>query len=151
MGQGRITEVGASDIEFFKRTRTMANKVLVADDEIHIIHVVAIKLRNNGYEVIAANNGLEAYDLACREKPDIVVTDYQMPLMTGIELITKLREDERTKDIPVILLTARSFAVTQEQQESLGVSSCLSKPFSPKELLKTIQDILYQRQLAVKC
>jgi CheY-like chemotaxis protein len=113
--------------------------------------VVAIKLRNNGYEVIAANNGLEAYDLACREKPDIVVTDYQMPLMTGIELITKLREDERTKDIPVILLTARSFAVTQEQQESLGVSSCLSKPFSPKELLKTIQDILYQRQLAVKC
>ncbi|MCX5645060.1 MAG: response regulator [Phycisphaerae bacterium] len=129
----------------------MANKVLVADDEIHIIHVVAIKLRNNGYEVIAANNGLEAYDLACREKPDIVVTDYQMPLMTGIELITKMREDERTKDIPVILLTARSFAVTQEQQESLGVSSCLSKPFSPKELLKTIQDILYQRQLAVKC
>lgn len=129
----------------------MANKVLVADDEIHIIHVVAIKLRNNGYEVIAANNGAEAYDLACREKPDVVVTDYQMPLMTGIELITKLRENEQTKDIPVILLTARSFAVTQEQQESLGVSSCLSKPFSPKELLKTIQDILYQRQLAVKC
>ena len=129
----------------------MGSKVLVADDEIHIIHVVAIKLRNNGYEVIAANNGAEAYDLACREKPDVVVTDYQMPLMTGIELITKLREDERTKDIPVVLLTARSFAVSQEQQESLKVSSCLSKPFSPKELLKTIQDILYQRQLAVKC
>jgi len=129
----------------------MANKVLVADDEIHIIHVVAIKLRNNGYEVIAANNGAEAYDLACREMPDIVVTDYQMPLMTGIELITKLRADERTKDMPVILLTARSFAVSQEQQESLGVASCLSKPFSPKELLKTIQDILYQRQVAAKC
>jgi CheY-like chemotaxis protein len=129
----------------------MANKVLVADDEIHIIHVVAIKLRNNGYEVIAANNGVEAYDLACREKPDVVVTDYQMPLMTGIELITKLRAEEQTKDIPVILLTARSFAVSQEQQESLGVASCLSKPFSPKELLKTIQDILHQRQLAVKC
>jgi two-component system phosphate regulon response regulator PhoB len=126
----------------------MANKVLVADDEIHIIHVVAIKLRNNGYEVIAANNGAEAYDLACREKPDIVVTDYQMPVMTGLELIAKLREDERTKEIPVVLLTARSFAVSQEQQESLGVASCLSKPFSPKELLKTIQDILYQRQLA---
>jgi len=131
--------------------KTMASKVLVADDEIHIIHVVAIKLRNNGYEVIAANNGAEAYDLACREKPDIVVTDYQMPVMTGIELIGKLREDERTKEIPVVLLTARSFAVSQEQQESLGVASCLSKPFSPKELLKTIQDILYQRQLAAPC
>lgn len=127
-----------------------ANKVLIADDEIHIIHVVAIKLRNNGYEVIAANNGAEAYDLACREKPDIIVTDYQMPLMTGIELIEKLRKDERTRDIPVILLTARSFAISQELQESLQVANCLSKPFSPKELLKTIQDILYQRELAHK-
>jgi CheY-like chemotaxis protein len=129
----------------------MANKVLVADDEIHIIHVVAIKLRNNGYEVIAANNGAEAYDLACRERPDVVVTDYQMPVMTGIELITKLRQEEKTRDIPVILLTARSFAVTREQQESLNVSSCLSKPFSPKELLKSIQDILHERQLVAKC
>jgi two-component system alkaline phosphatase synthesis response regulator PhoP len=127
-----------------------AHKVLIADDEIHIIHVVAIKLRNNGYEVVAANNGAEAYDLACREQPDIVVTDYQMPLMTGLELIEKLRQDEKTKDIPVILLTARSFAVSQEQQKSLGVANCLSKPFSPKELLKTIQDILYQRELALK-
>ncbi len=127
-----------------------ASKVLIADDEIHIIHVVAIKLRNNGYEVVAANNGAEAYDLACREKPDIIVTDYQMPLMTGIELIEKLREDERTRDIPVILLTARSFAISQEWQESLHVANCLSKPFSPKELLKTIQDILYQRELALK-
>lgn len=127
----------------------MANKVLVADDEIHIIHVVAIKLRNNGYDVIAANNGAEAYDLACREKPDVVVTDYQMPLMTGIEFIMKLRENEPTRNIPVVLLTARSFSVSPEQQESLGVSACLSKPFSPKELLKTIQDILHQQQVAV--
>jgi CheY-like chemotaxis protein len=127
-----------------------AKKILIADDEIHIIHVVAIKLRNNGYEVVAAGNGAEAYELACREKPDIVVTDYQMPLMTGIELIEKLRANEQTRDLPVILLTARSFAISQEQQHSLGVSDCLSKPFSPKELLKTIQDILYQRELALK-
>ncbi len=104
-----------------------------------------------GMRSLPLTTALEAYDLACREKPDVIVTDYQMPLMTGIEMITKLREDERTKEIPVILLTARSFAVSQEQQESLAVSACLSKPFSPKELLKTIQDILYQRQLAVKC
>jgi two-component system alkaline phosphatase synthesis response regulator PhoP len=128
-----------------------AKKILIADDEIHIIHVVAIKLRNNGYEVVAASNGAEAYELACREKPDIVVTDYQMPLMTGIELIEKLRANEQTKTLPVILLTARSFAISEELQQSLGVSGLLSKPFSPKELLKTIQDILYQRELASKC
>jgi len=125
----------------------MANKVLVADDELHIIHVVAIKLRNNGYEVITASNGAEAYELACQERPDIVVTDYQMPLMTGIELIEKMRGDDRTRNTPVILLTARSFAITEEMQQSLGVSNCLSKPFSPKELLKTIQDLLYQKEL----
>jgi len=126
------------------------NKVLIADDEIHIIHVVAIKLRNNGYEVIAANNGAEAYDLACREQPDIVVTDYQMPFVTGIELIEKLRANELTKNTPVILLTARSFAISEELQESLGVEECLSKPFSPKELLKTIQDILHEKLVAAK-
>jgi CheY-like chemotaxis protein len=126
------------------------NKILIADDEIHIIHVVAIKLRNNGYEVVSANNGQEAYELACTENPDIIVTDYQMPLMTGVEMIQKLREHEATKTLPVILLTARSFAISQELQQTLGVSACLSKPFSPKELLKTIQDILHQRELALK-
>jgi len=124
----------------------MAGKrVLVVDDEIHIVHVVAIKLRNNGFEVITAGNGAEAYELVCGEKPDIIVTDYQMPLMTGLELVEKIRQNEATKDIPVIMLTARGFAVADEQKESLQISEFLSKPFSPKELLKSIQDILYHR------
>ena len=122
-------------------------KVLVVDDEIHIVHVVAIKLRNNGFKVISAENGAEAFELACREKPDIVVTDFQMPVMTGLQLVQKLRATEQTKDIPVIMLTARGFAVEDEQKENLQISEFLSKPFSPKELLRSIEDILYQRQL----
>ena len=126
----------------------MANKkVLVVDDEIHIVHVVAIKLRNNGYEVVSADNGAKALELARTEKPDIIVTDFQMPIMTGLELTEKLREHEETKDIPVIMLTARSFAISREQQDQLQISGCLSKPFSPKELLGNIEDILYQREL----
>jgi len=121
-------------------------KVLVVDDEIHIIHVVAIKLRNNGYEVITADNGAEAFETALKEKPDIVVTDFQMPVMTGLELIEKLRQSEQTRDIPVIMLTARSFAISKEQQEGLRIAACLSKPFSPKELLENIEDVLYQRE-----
>ncbi len=124
-------------------------KVLVVDDEIHIVHVVAIKLRNNGYEVIAADNGAEAFELACEEKPDIIVTDYQMPVMSGLELVEKLRQRDETKDIPVIMLTARSFAISKEQQEDLRISSCLSKPFSPKELLGNIEDVLYQKKVMV--
>ncbi len=120
-------------------------KVLVADDEIHIVHVVAIKLRNNGFEVISAANGAEAFELAREEKPDIIVTDFQMPVMTGLQLVEKLRQCEQTKDIPVIMLTARGFAIEDRQKKDLQISELLSKPFSPKELLRSIEDILYQR------
>ncbi len=123
-------------------------KVLVVDDEIHIVHVVAIKLRNNGYEVITAENGAEAFELACRENPDIIVSDFQMPVMTGLELVAKIRLTENIKDIPVILLTARSFAVDREKQQELRLSACISKPFSPKELLRNIEDILHEKVIS---
>jgi CheY-like chemotaxis protein len=122
-------------------------KVLVVDDEVHIVHVVAIKLRNNGYEPITAGNGQEAYDLACRENPDIIIADYMMPVMTGLELLEKLRENEATRNIPFILLTARNFAIDDVNQQRLNVSLCITKPFSPKELLRDIEDILYQKEL----
>jgi CheY-like chemotaxis protein len=122
-------------------------KVLVVDNEIHIVHVVSIKLRNNGYEVIAAENGAEAFELAREKKPDIIVTDCQMPIMTGTELVKKLRENEETRKIPVIMLTARSLVLEDEQKDEMQISAFLSKPFSPKELLRTIEDILYQREL----
>jgi CheY-like chemotaxis protein len=122
-------------------------KVLVVDDEIHIVHVVAIKLRSNGFEVVTASNGAQAYELACSENPDLIVTDFQMPVMDGFELVKKLRQNEQTKDIPVIMLTARSFSIEAEQKEQLNISECLGKPFSPRELLKKIEDILYQKSV----
>ncbi|MHC4456490.1 MAG: response regulator [Planctomycetota bacterium] len=124
-----------------------SKKVLVVDDEIHIVHVVAIKLRNNGFEVISAENGAEAFDLACKENPDIIVTDFQMPVMTGLELVQKLRQCKQTKDIPVIILTARNFAIEDQQKQDLQISQCLNKPFSPKELLRGIEDVLYQKEV----
>jgi CheY-like chemotaxis protein len=122
-------------------------KVLVVDNEIHIVHVVSIKLRNNGYEVMAAENGAEALQLARDRKPDIIVTDYQMPIMTGMELVAKLRENEETRKIPVIMLTARNLVIEDRQRDEMLISAFLSKPFSPKELLRTIEDILYQNQM----
>jgi two-component system, OmpR family, alkaline phosphatase synthesis response regulator PhoP len=122
-------------------------KVLVVDDEVHIVHVVAIKLRNNGYEPITAGDGQEAYDLACRENPDIIIADYMMPVMSGLELLEKLRSNEKTANIPFVLLTARNFAIEDIKQQQLQISQCITKPFSPKELLRTIEDILYQKQL----
>ena len=118
-------------------------RVLVVDDEIHIVHVVAIKLRNNGYEVLTAENGEQAYEMAVAEKPDIIVTDCQMPIMGGLEFVEKLRNNEELKKTPVIMLTARSFDIGEDLKQQLNISECLSKPFSPKELLRYIEDVLF--------
>ena len=119
-------------------------KALVVDDEFHIVQVVSIKLKNNGFDVVTAENGNIAYELACETNPDIIVTDYQMPVMSGLELIKKLRENPETEHIPVIMLTARGFSIEDDQKEKLQVSACLSKPFSPREVLQTIEDVLKQ-------
>ena len=119
-------------------------KVLVVDDEIHIVQVVAIKLRNNGFNVITCENGREALELASNEKPDIIVTDFQMPVMTGLELVENLRSRPDTADIPVVMLTARGFAIEDERKEELKISASLSKPFSPRELLGTVEEVLEQ-------
>ena len=113
-------------------------KALVVDDEFHIIQVVAIKLRNNGFEVITAENGEQGLEFALSEKPDIVVTDYQMPVMTGLEFIENLRSKPEGQDVPVIMLTARDFSIEEETKSRLKISACLSKPFSPRELLENI-------------
>lgn len=119
-------------------------KALVVDDEFHIVQVVSIKLKNNGYEVTTAENGSMAYDLACQNAPDIIVTDYQMPVLSGLELIEKLRQNPETARIPVIMLTARGFSIEEDQKEKLRIAACLSKPFSPREVLQTIEDVLAQ-------
>ncbi len=119
-------------------------KALVVDDEFHIVQVVAIKLKNNGFEVLTADNGAAAYTLAVQHKPDIIVTDYQMPGLTGLELIEKLRADEQTAAIPVIMLTARGFAIEDQQKQALQIAACLSKPFSPREVLQTVEEVLKQ-------
>ncbi len=117
-------------------------KILVADDEIHIRQVVAMKLRNNGFEVILAENGRQAYELACSEKPDVIVSDYQMPLMTGLEMIEALRKNSLTVSIPVIMLTARDFAIDEPTRQRLGIFQCLNKPFSPREVLGNVEQAL---------
>ncbi len=123
-------------------------KALIVDDEIHIIQVVAIKLKNNGFEVVTANNGQEALEAALEHEPDVIVTDYQMPVMNGLELIENLRKQEQTAQIPVIMLTARDFAIEPEAIEQLKISACLSKPFSPRELLEKVKEIMVQAATA---
>ena len=116
--------------------------VLVVDDEPHIVQVVAIKLRNADFEVITAENGAIALEHVKKQKPDIIVTDYNMPVMNGLELIRNIRKNPETANIPVIMLTAMGFVIEEDEKRQLNISACLTKPFSPREVLKTVNEIL---------
>ncbi|MCK5565595.1 MAG: response regulator [Planctomycetes bacterium] len=119
-------------------------KILVADNEFHIIQVVALKFRKNGFNVFTAQDGASALDLAREHLPDVIVTDLRMPIMSGVEFVENLRANDRTMDIPVVMLTARDFEMDDEIKEQLGISACISKPFSPRELVRTVKDLLNQ-------
>ncbi len=116
--------------------------ILVADDESHILNVVSLKLRNAGFKVITARDGQEAYELANTEKPDLLITDYHMPQMSGIELCRKLKESDATAKIPAIMLTARGYSLEPGDTEQSGINQLISKPFSPRQLLTAVNEVL---------
>ena len=122
-------------------TRT-TSLILVVDDESHILHVVAMKLRNAGYEVVTAEDGEEGLAAALEHVPDLVITDYQMPFMSGMELCLSMREHERLREVPAIMLTARGFSLGTEPMEQARVTAVISKPFSPREILTRVQELL---------
>lgn len=117
-------------------------KILVVDDEVHILHVISLKLRNAGYEVVTAQEGNEALEQAQMELPDLIITDYQMPYLSGLELCQRLKQIPQTDTIPAIMLTARGFALDDNALAATGIKKCLHKPFSPSEVLKVVEEIL---------
>ncbi|PIC94546.1 DNA-binding response regulator [Sporosarcina sp. P26b] len=121
-------------------------KILVVDDDIHILDLVSIHLRQAGYTVVKAMNGLEALEVVDREWPDLAVVDVMMPGMDGYELTKRLREDT---EIPVLLLTAKGEMEDKERGFLAGSDDYLVKPFEPKELLFRIHAILRRYDRAV--
>ena len=116
--------------------------ILVADDESHILHVVSLKLRNAGFRVLTARDGQEALEMAQMQHPDLLITDYHMPQLSGLELCQRLKQDARTSDIPAIMLTARGYHLEPRDTEQSGILRMLSKPFSPRHLLTTVNEVL---------
>jgi two-component system phosphate regulon response regulator PhoB len=116
--------------------------ILVADDESHILHVVSLKLRNAGFRVLTARDGQEALEMAQQNHPDLLITDYHMPQLSGLELCQRLKQDAKTNDIPAIMLTARGYHLEPSDTEQSGILRMLSKPFSPRHLLTTVNEVL---------
>lgn len=113
----------------------MPVKILIADDEPHMRRVTELSLKKGGYDLLIAQNGKEALELARRERPALIVIDFLMPEMDGLTAVRHLKEDPATALIPVIMLTARGHVMTRQDAESAGVATFLTKPFSPTQLL----------------
>ncbi|MBL8764520.1 MAG: response regulator [Phycisphaerae bacterium] len=115
---------------------------MIVDDEIHVNAVVGAKLRGAGFSVLSARDGEEAMNLINQGTPDLVITDWQMPRMSGIELSRRLRTDPRTAGIPVIMVTSRGHRIPQSDLDGTNIVAMMAKPFSPRELLAKAQEIL---------
>jgi CheY-like chemotaxis protein len=112
-----------------------APKILIVDDEPHMLRVTEFSLRRGGYQLIIGRNGREAIELADREQPALIVMDVLMPELDGLGALRLLKQSPKTANIPVIMLTARGHVMTRQDAEDSGASLFLTKPFSPNQLL----------------
>ena len=124
----------------------MTHRILVVDDEPDITALVAYHLAKTGYRVSTATNGADALRSAREERPDIVVLDLMLPGLSGYEVLAELRKRDETRDVGVILLTARREEADRIRGLSLGADDYLTKPFSPHELALRVAALL--RRLA---
>ena len=119
-----------------------SERILVVDDEPDIVALVAYHLAKAGYRVATAANGHDALAVARRERPALLVLDLMLPGMSGFDVLTELRADAATRDVAVLLLTARKEEPDRIQGLSLGADDYLTKPFSPQELVLRVGAIL---------
>jgi CheY-like chemotaxis protein len=121
----------------------MAATILVCDDEAHIRHIIAHKLKGAGFTVVEARNGQEALTLLDQGgRPDLVISDFQMPLITGLELCKVMRQRTDTSAVPVVMLTARGYILTDEELAQTNIRKVISKPFGVRQLLELVVEML---------
>ena len=119
--------------------------VLVADDDPDILTLVGFRLERAGYEVLPARDGEEALALALERQPDLAILDVMMPKLDGYEVTQRLRSNQATSGMPVILLTARVQEADITRGFEAGADDYIKKPFSPQELRARVQAILGRR------
>ena len=116
----------------------MKPKILIIDDEIHIVELIRFNLETSGYEVDIAYDGLDGYLKIKENAPQLVLLDWMLPNISGIDMLKKIRNDKSLSDIPVIMLTAKNMESDKIEGLELGADDYITKPFSIKELLKLL-------------
>ena len=117
-------------------------KLLIADDELGIRRLVRMTLESDQYEIIEAADAQEALGMARAHRPELVLLDVMMPKGTGFDVCRALKEDPATKDITVVMLTARSQKSDVAEGEVAGADDYFTKPFSPVNLVRKVDQIL---------
>jgi DNA-binding response OmpR family regulator len=116
--------------------------VLIAEDDEDVLVLVRTVLERSGHEVMVARDGAEALELAGARRPDLAVLDISMPELDGLEVLRRLRADEETCRMPVVLLSARSQEADVALGYETGASAYIRKPFSPRELTQRVAELL---------
>ena len=116
--------------------------VLIADDDEDILALVRATIERSGHEVMAVGDGAAALSAMAERRPDLAVLDIAMPELDGLEVLRRLRADNETRDLPVILLTAQAQAADVERGFATGASAYVRKPFSPRDLATRVDDLL---------
>ena len=126
----------------------MRERILLADDAQIFRRLEEEHLRHFGYRFLHAKDGAEALKLAIDELPDLILLDIQMPVMDGIQVLQFLKKDDRTKDIPVVVVSTIGRAQDEELVRKGGADAFLSKPVNGTELIRTVRNLLIERQSA---
>jgi len=124
----------------------MPKKILAVDDERHIVRLVQVNLERAGYEVVTAFDGKDALEKVESENPDLVVLDVMMPYMDGFEVLQNLRKNPSTRELPVIMLTAKAQDADVFRGWQSGVDCYLTKPFNPMELIVFVKRIFKSQE-----
>ena len=123
-----------------------ARRIVCIEDEPEMIDLIQLILGRKGFEVIGADGGKSGLETVREEKPDLVLLDLMMPDMDGWEVYQKIKADEATRDIPVIVVTAKAQSIDKVLGLHIAkVDDYISKPFSPRELLDSIQQVLLKK------
>ena len=116
--------------------------IVLVDDEEHIREVLEYNLKLDGFEVHAASDGPSGLELARTKEPDLILLDWMLPGMDGLQVLSELKADEKTKDIPVFMLTAKSMMTEVGRALYEGADEYITKPFDPVELGRILKDKL---------
>jgi CheY-like chemotaxis protein len=122
--------------------RGWMSKVLVVDDDAQILKLLQVTFELEGYTVFVADCGERAVEVATEHDPDVVVCDLQMPRMSGLAVLERLRSTKKTSAIPFIMVTGSGHRIDAERALQLGANAYMTKPFDPFDLLASVQKVL---------